>query len=97
MLEGELGQGDKKHGRKKEDSRSHPHVTNQEITDRPSVINSVVLDHATKRREGTVFLPFFVVLLLLSKPGPLIDSLVTRDAISKNSELTEHRTGSESP
>jgi hypothetical protein len=27
----------------------------------------------------------------------LIDSLVTRDAITKNSEWTEHRTGSESP
>jgi hypothetical protein len=42
-----------------EESRRYSHVTNQEITVHPSVINSVVLDHATERGEGTIFLSLF--------------------------------------
>jgi len=87
--------------RAEEERRRHSHVTNQEITVRPSVrpsvhpsihpsaINSAVpWSYHTKRGErGRELLPLLVLsFFLFPNVASLIDSLVTRGTITKNSE-----------
>lgn len=69
----------------KKESTRHPHVTNQEIIVLPSVNNSdVTWSYCTKSgRKSFLFTsPFF---FFFRNVASLIDSLVTRGAITKNS------------